>query len=91
METITLNNLNDFLYKIIYDSFINLNKFMDSDIVYIYIKQISENDETYIEEFLDYIYEKQLIDNVLEIDDIKLFNETVLNKVIEISKIILEK
>lgn len=91
METITLNNLNDFLYKLIYDSFMNLNKFMDSDNVYIYIKQISENNETYIDEFLDYIYEKQLIDNVLEIDDIKLFNDTVLNKVIEISKIILEK
>ena len=91
METITLNNLNDFLYKLIYDSFMNLNKFMDSDNVYIYIKQISENNKTYIDEFLDYIYEKQLIDNVLEIDDIKLFNETVLNKVIEISKIILEK
>lgn len=91
METITLNNLNDFLYKLIYDSFMNLNKFMDSDNVYIYIKQISENNKTYIDEFLDYIYEKQLIDNVLEIDDIKLFNDTVLNKVIEISKIILEK
>lgn len=91
MKTINLNNLEEILNKIIYNSFMNLNNYMDSDSVYNYIKQISERVDVYIDEFLDYIYEKQLTDYILEIDNITLFNDSVLNKVLEISKIILEK
>ena len=69
----------------------NLNNYMGSDSVYNYIKQISEQVDVYIDEFLDYIYEEQLTKYILEIDDITLFNDNVLNKVLEISKIILEK
>ena len=91
METINLNNLEEILNKIIYNSFMNLNNYMGSDTVYNYIKQISEQVDVYIDEFLDYIYEEQLTEYILEIDDITLFNDNVLNKVLEISKIILEK
>ena len=45
METITENNLNDILNKEIYISYQDLNKFMDSDTIYDYIKHISENSE----------------------------------------------
>jgi hypothetical protein len=91
METINLNNLEEILNKIIYNSFMNLNNYMGSDTVYNYIKQISEHVDIYIDEFLDYIYSELLTNYILEIDNITLFNDNVLNKVLEISKIILEK
>lgn len=91
METITIKNSNNILDDIINKSFIKLNDYMDADDVYYYIKNISQSNIDTLNDFLDIIYEKQLTNYILEIEDIKLFNETVLNKVIEISKIILEK
>ena len=91
METITIKNSNNILDDIINKSFIKLNDYMDADDVYYYIKNISQSNIDTLNDFLDIIYEKQLTNYILEIEDIKLFNETLLNKVIEISKIILEK
>ena len=84
MKTINRENLNDILNIIIYESYIDLNKFLDADNVYNFIKSIF-NKGTSINLFLDYIYENKLINYTLDIDDIKLFNDTVYNNLIIIA------
>ena len=84
MKTINRENLNDILNIIIYESYIDLNKFLDADNVYNFIKSIL-NKGTSINLFLDYIYENKLINYILDIDDIKLFNDTVYNNLIIIA------
>ena len=81
MKTINRENLNDIINIIIYESYIDLNKFLDADNVYNFIKSIL-NKGTSINLFLDYIYENKLINYILDIDDIKLFNDTVYNNLI---------
>lgn len=84
MKTINRENLNVILNIIIYESYIDLNKFLDADNVYNFIKSIL-NKGTSINLFLDYIYENKLINYTLDIDDIKLFNDTVYNNLIIIA------
>ena len=84
MKTINRENLNDIINIIIYESYIDLNKFLDADNVYNFIKSIL-NKGTSINLFLDYIYENKLINYILYIDDIKLFNDTVYNNLIIIA------
>lgn len=87
MEVITNDNINDQLNVLIYDSFMDFNKFMDSDSVYDLIKEISiETDLDILEDFLDYIYGEKLINYILEFDNILLFNKLMIEKVIKISK-----
>ena len=82
-----LTNINDILYS----ALINLNKYLDADNIYDYLKNIKENKQ----EFLDIFYENILTNYVLNnIDTLNIsqFNTNIENTLINIAnKIINEK
>lgn len=79
-----LTNIDDILYS----ALINLNKYLDADNMYDYLKNIKEN----IQEFLDIFYENILTNYILN-DDINLsqFNNEIENKTINIANKILQE
>ena len=83
MKTINNENLNDIINIIIYNSYIDLNKFLDAENVFNFIKSII-NKSISLDLFLDYIYENKLPFYILDID-IKLFNNTLYNNSIIIA------
>lgn len=79
-----LTNIDDILYS----ALINLNKYLDADNMYDYLKNIKEN----IQGFLDIFYENVLTNYILN-DDINLsqFNNEIENKTINIANKILQE
>jgi len=84
MQVLTKDNLNEILNIIVYNSFLDLNNFLDADNVYTYILNINDN----LEEFLDFIYEDKLTNYILDIDKVNLteFHNTLINNIHSIAK-----
>lgn len=85
-----LINSKNLIQVIIYKSFIDLNKYLDPDNVYNYLKNIKEN----INEFLDFLYEKKLTNYMLSeeyLNNISELNLYIENETINIANKILQE
>jgi hypothetical protein len=85
-----LINSKNLIQVIIYKSFIDLNKYLDPDNIYNYLKNIKEN----INEFLDFLYEKNLTDYMLSeeyLNNISELNSYIEKETINIANKILQE